>query len=289
MSFSEDLTSGKFLVTTDVIPPKGVSFSEALDRLDCVAGKVDAVNVVDLPGSAMRVSPLPVAVVLKKRGFEPILQMTCRDRNRLALQADLLGAYILGIKNILALTGDEMDLGDDPAAKPVFDLDSIGLLKAASQLEKGHDLAGNALKGPPTFCAGAAVDPFGSTVEREIARMRQKVEAGAKFFQTQPVFNVEEFGAFMEKIGKPGAPVLGGILLLKSARMARFMNENIPGVEVPRHLIQKMENTKYQVETSVEIAGRLINEIKGICSGVHIMNINWEDKIPLVLEAAGLT
>ncbi|MQY77463.1 MAG: 5,10-methylenetetrahydrofolate reductase [Spirochaeta sp.] len=289
MSFSENLASGKFLVTTDVIPPKGVSFSEALARLDCVAGKVDAVNVVDLPSSAMRVSPLPVAVVLKKRGFEPILQMTCRDRNRLALQADLLGACMLGIKNILALTGDEMDLGDDPAAKPVFDLDSIGLLKAAAQLEEGRDLAGNALTGSPAFCAGAAVDPFGSPVGREITRMRQKVEAGAKFFQTQPVFDAEEFGAFMEKIGKPGAPVLGGILLLKSARMARFMNENIPGVEVPRHLIQKMENTKYPVETSVEIAGRLINEIKGICSGVHIMNINWEDKIPLVLEAAGLT
>lgn len=288
MSFSDDLASGKFLVTTDVIPPKGVSFSGALARLDSVAGKVDAVNVVDLPSSSMRASSLPVAEVLKKRGFEIILQMTCRDRNRLALQADLLGAYMLGISNILALTGDEMDLGDDPAAKPVFDLDSIGLLKAASQLEKGHDLAGNALKGPPAFCTGAAVDPGGSTVEREIERMWQKMEAGAKFFQTQPVFDAAKFGEFMDKTGKQGAPVLGGILLLKSARMAQFMNENVPGVKVPMHLIQKMENTKHPVETSVEIAGQLINEIKGICSGVHIMNINWEDKIPLVLEAAGL-
>jgi len=288
MSFFEDLTSSKFLVTTDVIPPKGVDFSGALARLECVAGKVNAVNVVDLPSAAMRPSSLPVAVILKKRGFEIILQMTCRDRNRLALQADLLGAYMLGIKNILAITGDKIDLSDDPAAKPVFDLDSIALLKTAVQLEEGKDLAGNILKGAPSFCMGAALDPGYHPVEQEIERMWQKVEAGAKFLQTQPVFKAEEFAEFMKKIGNAPVPVLGGILLLKSARMAHFMNKNVPGVEVPRDIVSKMEKTKNPIETSVEIAGRLINEIKGICSGVHIMNINWEDKIPLVLDIAGL-
>ncbi len=288
MSFFEDLTSNKFLVTTDVIPPKGVDFSGVLDRLECVAGKVNAVNVVDLPSAVMRPSSLPVAVILKKRGFEIILQMTCRDRNRLALQADLLGAYMLGIKNILAITGDKIDLSDDPTAKPVFDLESIELLKAAAQLEEGKDLAGNTLKGAPSFCMGAALDPGYYPVEQEIERMWQKVEAGAKFLQTQPIFKAEEFVEFMKKIGNAPIPVLGGILLLKSARMAHFMNKNVPGVEVPQDIVSKMEKTKNPMETSIEIAGRLINEIKGICSGVHIMNINWEDKIPLVLEIAGL-
>ncbi len=289
MSFSKALADGKFLVTTDVIPPKGVDLSAALGRLKSASGRVDAVNAVDLPSSAMRVGALPLAAVLKKQGFEPILQMTCRDRNRLALQAELLGAYMLGMTNILALTGDDMELGDYPEAKPVFDLDSIGLLKAVIALEQGRDMAGNALKGsPPAFCKGAAFDPGKNPAEHEIERIGQKIEAGAEFFQTQPVFDTETFLKFMSKVPKINTPVLGGILLLKSARMARFMNENVPGVDVPEHLVRQMEKTEHPAETSVEIAAGLINEIKSCCNGIHIMNINWEDRIPLVLEAAGL-
>lgn len=288
MSFSKALADGKFLVTTDVIPPKGVDLSSSLERLRSASGKIDAVNAVDLPSSAMRAGALPLAAVLKKQGFEPILQMTCRDRNRLALQAELLGAYMLGITNILALTGDDMELGDDPDAKPVFDLDSTGLLKAAWALEQGRDLAGNALKGAPAFCMGAAFDPGKNPAEHEIERIGQKIEAGAKFFQTQPVFDAESFIKFMAKVPKIKTPVLGGILLLKSARMARFMNENVPGVDVPEHLALKMEKTEHPAETSIEIAARLINEIKDFCGGIHIMNIHWEDRVPMVLEAAGL-
>jgi len=286
LSFSDVLKSGKFLITTDVIPPKGINISKMLSRIDSLVGKVDAVNVVDLPSSVMRVSPLPIALLLKERGLEPILQMTCRDRNRLALQADLLGGYIMGITNILALTGDEIDLSDDPEAKPVFDLDSIELLKAARKLEKGYDLAGNPLRGSPKFCIGAVVDPGANPVEPEIERMQQKVEAGAEFFQTQPIFDVTVLVEFLEKAGKVETPILGGVLLLKSAKMARFMNEKVPGVRILKDLIHPMEKTQDPVQTAIKITSSIINQIKGTCRGVHIMTLNWEDKVPAVLKAA---
>jgi len=286
LSFSDVLKSGKFLITTDVIPPKGINISKMLSRIDSLVGKVDAVNVVDLPSSVMRVSPLPIALLLKERGLEPILQMTCRDRNRLALQADLLGGYIMGITNILALTGDEIDLSDDPEAKPVFDLDSIELLKAARKLEKGYDLAGNPLRGSPKFCIGAVVDPGANPVEPEIERMQQKVEAGAEFFQTQPIFDVTVLVEFLEKAGKVETPILGGVLLLKSAKMARFMNEKVPGVRIPKDFIHQMEKTQDPVQTAIKITSSIINQIKGTCRGVHIMTLNWEDKVPAVLKAA---
>ena len=286
MSFSDTLKSGKFLITTDVIPPKGINTSKMLSRIDSLVGKVDAVNVVDLPSSVMRVSPLPIALLLKERRLEPILQMTCRDRNRLALQADLLGGYIMGITNVLALTGDEIHLSDDPEAKPVFDLNSIGLLKAARKLEKGYDLAGNPLRGSPKFCIGAVVDPGADSVEPEIERMQQKVVAGAEFFQTQPIFDIEVFTEFLEKAGEVETPILGGVLLLRSAKMARFMNEKVPGVRIPEHFIHQMEKTQDPVQTAIKITSSIINQIKGVCRGVHIMTLNWEDKVPAVLKAA---
>jgi len=286
LSFSDVLKSGKFLITTDVIPPKGINISKMLSRIDSLVGKVDAVNVVDLPSSVMRVSPLPIALLLKERRLEPILQMTCRDRNRLALQADLLGGYIMGITNILALTGDEIHLSDDPEAKPVFDLDSIELLKAARKLEKGYDLAGNPLRGLPKFCVGAVVDPGVNPIEPEIEKMQRKVEAGAEFFQTQPIFDIKIFTEFLEKAGKVETPILGGVLLLKSAKMARFMNEKVPGVRIPEHFILQMEKTQDPVQTAIKITSSIINQIKGTCRGVHIMTLNWEDKVPAVLKAA---
>ena len=259
-----------------------------LSRIDSLVGKVDAVNVVDLPSSVMRTSSLPITLLLEERKIEPILQMTCRDRNRLALQADLLGAYILGITNILALTGDEIDLSDDPEAKPVFDLDSISLLKATRKLEKGYDLAGNPLRGSPKFCIGAVLDPGADPIEPKIERMQQKVEAGAEFFQTQPIFEVRVLVEFLEKAGKVEVPILGGVLLLKSAKMAQFMNKNVPGVTIPKDFIHQMEKTEDPVQTSIQIALGIIEQMKDICRGIHIMTVNWEDKVPMVLEAAGL-
>lgn len=288
MSFSDALKTGKFLITTDVVPPRGTVVSKMLSRVDSLLGKVDAVNVADLPSSIMRANSFSIALLLIKRGLEPILQMTCRDRNRLALQADLLGASVLGIKNILALTGDEMELSDDPKAKPVFDLDSISLLKAARKLEKGYDLTDNSLRGLPKFCIGAVLDPRAKPIEPEIERMQQKVKAGAEFFQTQPIFDVKMFFEFLEKAGKVEVPILGGILLLKSARMAEFMNENVPGVSIPQNIIHQMEKTEDPVQTSIQIASGIIEQIRGVCGGIHIMTINWENKVPMVLEAAGL-
>lgn len=288
MSFSDALKSRKFLITADVVPPKGTGISKMLSRVDSLLGKVDAVNVADLPSSIMRANSFSVALLLIKRGLEPILQITCRDRNRLALQADLLGAYILGMKNILALTGDEMELSDDLKAKPVFDLDSIGLLKAARKLEKGYDLGDNPLRESPKFCIGAVLDPGAEPIETEIERMQQKVKAGAEFFQTQPIFDVRVFFKFLEKADKVKVPILGGILLLKSAKMAQFMNENVPGVSVPQDFIRQMEKTEDPVQTSIQIASGIIEQIRSVCGGVHIMTVNWEDKVPMVLESVGL-
>jgi 5,10-methylenetetrahydrofolate reductase len=217
--------------------------------------------------------------------------MTCRDRNRLALQSDLLSAWVLGIRNVLALTGDHPTLGDHPQAMPVFDLDSVSLLKAIGRLNEGFDMAGNQLKGAPDFFPGAVVNPGADTeaaFEMQIIKMEKKIEAGARFFQTQGIFDLNLFEKFIKRIEGFKAPVLGGIILLKSAGMARFMNKNVAGVFVPEPLIKEMEETKDKVKTSIEIASRLITGMKDLCQGVHIMAIGWEKRIPLVLDEAGL-
>jgi 5,10-methylenetetrahydrofolate reductase len=252
---------------------------------------VDAINVTDLQSSVLRLGSMAVCHLLKDQGIDPILQMTCRDRNRLALQSDLLSAWVLGIRNVLALTGDHPTLGDHPQAMPVFDLDSVSLLKAIGRLNEGFDMAGNQLKGAPDFFPGAVVNPGADTeaaFEMQIIKMEKKIEAGAKFFQTQGIFDLDLFEKFIKRIEGFKVPVLGGIILLKSAGMARFMNKNVAGVFVPEPLIKEMEETKDKVKTSIEIASRLITGMKDLCQGVHIMAIGWEKRIPLVLDKAGL-
>jgi len=228
---------------------------------------------------------------LVDRGIDPVFQLTCRDRNRLALQSDLLSAWVLGVRNVLALTGDHPTLGDHPDAVPVFDLDSVSLLKVIGRLNEGFDLAGNQLKGAPAFFPGAVVNPGADTeaaLEMQIIKMEKKIEAGAKFFQTQGIYDLDLFEKFMKRIEGFKIPVLGGIILLKSAGMARFMNKNVAGVFVPEPLIKEMEETKDKVKTSVKIAAELIKGMKHLCQGVHIMAIGWEKRVPLVLEEAGL-
>jgi 5,10-methylenetetrahydrofolate reductase len=249
---------------------------------------VDAFNVTDQQSSVMRLGSLAASHLIKKRGAEPIYQVTCRDRNRIALQSDLLSAYTLGIENVLCLTGDYVSLGDHPEAKPVFDLDSVSLLLTASRLQEGYDLAGKELSGSPTFCLGAVVNPGANPLEPQIIKMEKKIEAGAQFFQTQAVYEPERFAAFMKEVEGFGVPVMVGIILLKSAGMARFMNRNVAGIHVPDHLIAEMEEAKDRAKTSVEIAGRLTREMKGLCQGVHIMALGWEKYVPAVLDAAGL-
>jgi len=289
MRFREKIEAGKFVVTSEVGPPKGADARALLEDAELIRGRVDAINVTDLQSSVMRLGSLAVSSMLVQKGFEPVYQLTCRDRNRLALQSDLLSAAALGIENILVLTGDHPVMGDHPEAKPVFDLDSVQLLEAVRGLQEGFDMKGNKLEGnPPRFCVGAVVNPGADPLEPQIARMEIKIASGAQFFQTQAVYDVKLFERFIEKTKHLKTTILAGIVLLKSAGMARYMNKNVAGVFVPDALVKEMEDSRDKAAQSVEIAARLIKELKPMCQGIHIMPIGWDKKVPLVLDASGL-
>ncbi len=277
------------MVTSEIGPPKGIDIRQLLEDAELIRNRVDAINVTDLQSSVMRLGSLAVSSLLKHHGFEPIYQLTCRDRNRLALQSDLLSAAALGIENILILTGDHPELGDHPDAKPVFDLDSVQLLQVAKILESGADMKGNRLVGSsPKFCLGAVVNPGAEPLEPQIIKMEKKIAAGAEFFQTQAVYDLRIFENFLNKTKHLKTKIIAGIVLLKSAGMARYMNQNVAGVSVPDNLIKEMEEAKDKTALSVEIASRLIKELKPICDGIHIMPIGLDKVVPRVLDAASL-
>jgi len=288
MKLTELFGQGKFVVTSENGPPKGTDVTEMLENAELMRGRVDAMNVTDAQASVMRLGSLGACALLKQRGAEPIYQVTCRDRNRIALQSDLLSAAALGIENVLCLTGDYVGLGDHPDAKPVFDLDSVSLLETAKRLQNGHDLANEELKGKPSFCVGAVVAPAAEPVEPQIIKMEKKVKAGAQFFQTQAVYDPNAFEAFMGQVKHLNTPVLVGIVLLRSAGMARYMNKNVAGIHVPDALIEEMEKAENRTQKGVEIAARLIREMKGMCQGVHIMAIGTEKLVPAIVNEAGL-
>lgn len=281
---------GEFVISAEVGPPKGTNVEGVLEEAEKLRDRVDAFNVTDQQSSVMRLGSLVTCYLLKQRGLEPIYQVTCRDRNRIALQSDLLSAGVLGIENVLCLTGDHVSLGDHPQAKPVFDLDSVQLLKVAKALTEGHDMVGNELDGKPDFFLGAVVSPGYEPLELQIIKMEKKIEAGAQFFQTQAVYDPKVFERFVQQVEKFNIPIMLGIVLLKSAGMARFMNENVAGVFVPDELINEMASVSKEdrPKKSVEIAGRLIREMKDMCQGVHIMALGWDKYIPAVLDEAGL-
>jgi len=291
MSFAEKLKSGKFLVTSEVGPPKGVNIDKSLEEAEILKGKADAFNVTDLQSSVMKLGSLVVCHLLAERGLEPVFQLTCRDRNRLALQSDLLSAYVLGIRNVLVLTGDHPILGDHPGARPVFDLDSVSLLEVASGLMEGKDMKGNELDGKVEFCLGAVVNPGADPLEPQLIKMEKKIEVGAKFFQTQAVYDLKTFEKFMKKVEKFEVPILGGIVLLKSAGMARYINKNVAGVSVPEKYIKMMAEAKKEerAKVSIQIGAELIKGMKELCQGVHIMPLGWERHVPKLLEASGLS
>jgi len=291
MSLQPLLEAGKFVVTTEVGPLKGTDTTELEEVAELLVGRVDATNVTDQQSSVMRLGSLATCHLLKERGLDPVFQMTCRDRNRLALQSDLLSAHILGIENVLAITGDLPSLGDHPQAKPVYDLDSVQLLWVIGRLNEGFDMVGNELKGKPNFFSGAVVNPGADTeasFELQLIKMEKKIAAGAKFFQTQAVYDVNSFAKFIKRVEGFGVPVLAGVIPLKSVGMARFMNKNVAGVFVPEELINKMAEAEDKVKTGIEIAANLIKELKGIGQGVHIMAIGSEKRVPQILDAAGL-
>jgi methylenetetrahydrofolate reductase (NADPH) len=291
MSLQPVFETGKFVVTSEIGPSKGTDVSEIPEIAHLLRGKIDAANVTDQQTAVMRMSSLAVCHLLKENGLEPVLQMTTRDRNRIALQSDLLGAWALGIENVLSIAGDLPALGDHPQAKPVYDLDSVQLLEAIKTLNEGHDMVGKELKGKPNFFAGAAVNPGADTeaaYELQLIRMEKKVAAGAKFFQTQAVYDPRNFEKFMQRAQKFNVPVLAGIIPLKSAGMARNLNKFVAGIFVPDDLINRMAKAEDKTKTGIEIAANLIKDMKGLCSGVHVMATNWEKKIPEILAAAGL-
>lgn len=291
MSLKPLLEARKFVITAEVGPLKGTDITEITEVAQLLQGKVDAANVTDQQSSVMRLGSLATCHLLKEEGLDPVFQVTCRDRNRLALQSDLLSAWVLGIENVLAITGDLPTLGDHPQAKPVYDVDSVQLLWIIKRLNEGYDMVGNELKGKPDFFTGAVVNPGADTeaaFELQLMKMEKKIEFGAKFFQTQAIFNVDTFAKFMKRVEGFNIPVLAGIIPLKSAGMARFMNKNVAGVSVPEELIDLMSKTEDKVRTGIEIAAKLIKELKGMCQGVHIMPIGWDKKVPAILDAAGL-
>ncbi|MEE8598366.1 MAG: methylenetetrahydrofolate reductase [Dehalococcoidales bacterium] len=291
MSLQPLLEAKKFVVTTEVGPLKGTDTTELEEVAGLLLGRVDATNVTDQQSSVMRLGSLATCHLLKERGLDPVFQMTCRDRNRLALQSDLLSAYVLGVENVLSITGDLPSLGDHPQARSVYDLDSVQLLWVIGKLNEGYDMVGNELKGKPDFFPGAVVNPgadAGAAFELQLIKMEKKIAAGARFFQTQAVYDVNSFAKFMKRVEGFGVPILAGVIPLKSVGMARFMNKNVAGVFVPDELINKLAEAEDKVKTGIEIAANLIKELKCISQGVHIMAIGSEKRVPQILDAAGL-
>lgn len=288
--FREALEAGEFLITAECGPPKGTDVNEMLRHAKELLGKVHALNVTDNQSSVMRVSSLAVSKLLLEMGHDPIFQLTCRDRNRLALQSDILGAHVLGIRNILCLTGDYVTAGDHKGAKPVFDIESAQLLQVVSSLNNGKDMAGNELKGAADLFPGATVTPEAKPIEPQLMKFRKKIKAGARFFQTQAVYDIENFKNFMKEARKYNVKILAGIVVLKSAGMATFINNNVPGITVPQNLIDELKaaGKEKALSAGLDIAARTIRAVRDICDGAHIMAIGMEDKVPEIIKRAGL-
>lgn len=287
------LEAGEFVVTTEFEPPKGADLSKFREKARRLAGVVHAANVTDNQSARVRLSPLGGAIALLEEGIDPILQLTCRDRNRMALQSDLLAASAFGIRQVLALHGDPIEIGDHPDARGVYDVDTTGLLRLVAALNSGKDSKGNELTGATDLWAGAAASPDNpdpAKVEGLVKGFVKKVEAGARFFQTQAVYSTERVAAFMARpeVKATGVPVLAGVMVLKSARMARYVNEKIPGIFVPETLIAELERAAAPLEAGIEIAARQVRELRGVCRGVHLYTMGLEERVPEILERAGI-
>jgi len=297
------LENGGFGITAEMAPPKGCDFSHELKLAECLKGLVHGVNVTDMQSASLKASSLGFCIALKQAGLEPIIQMTGRDRSRMAIMGDMLAAAAFGIDTMLALTGDHTMVGDCKASKPVFDLDSVGILKMLSKMEAtGTDCGGNELSATPHFYKGAAVTPVYEPVWLQVNKLKKKVDAGAKYVQTQGIFTVEALETFMNEVQKANIKVhvMAGIIPLKAAGMAKYMNANVPGIAVPDDQIAKLaaaaEEGKAKgvkglpMQAGIEMAASLCKEIKErkLCDGLHLMTIGAEQNIPTILEKAGI-
>ncbi len=283
MNFQQKLENNNFVYTVEVEPPKGVMVEDVLGDITPLRDTIDAFNVTDMQASVMRASSWALAVKLKEKKLEPILQLTARDRNIVALQGDLLASYILGIKNLLLLTGDTSKKGDHPSAKEVFEVDSIGLIKIAQKLNEGFDYMSNKLKGKPQFFIGAALNPLAQNIDKELKKMEEKIKAGASFFQTQPIFDVEKFYRFMKKAKRFKTKIIAGIIFLKSARMANYLHKKI-GIYIPPSYRERIEKAKDIKEEIVKISSQLVDDLKDIAAGIHFMPLGYYSLIERILK-----
>ena len=291
------LKSGAFAVTSECGPPRGADPEVIRKKGSFLKGYVDAVNVTDNQTSVVRMSSFSACLILKEMGFNPVMQMVCRDRNRIAIQSDILGAAALGINNILCLSGDHQKFGDHPGAKNVFDIDSMQLIQCVRRMtDEGKFLSGEEIKGKPNIFVGCAANPFADPFEIRAMRLAKKVRAGAEFVQTQCIFNLEKFERWMEMVRDLGLNekvyILAGITPMKSIGMARYMKNSVPGMDIPEEQIERLKNVPKEkvaeegIKIAVETIGR-VRAIKGV-AGVHIMAIEWEEKVPEIVKSAGL-
>jgi 5,10-methylenetetrahydrofolate reductase len=292
LSLSAKLAARQFVITTELTPPKGIDLTDIFAKADALRGLTDGINLTESPRARMAIEPKSVARLLIERGVEPIVQFTARDRNRIALQSDILGAAALGVRNVLFMKGDHPSNGDHPDAKPVFDLTTLEMLEAASLLNGGRDMAGNVLNGVPKLFLGATANPGAKDLAAEVENTRLKIKAGAQFLQTQAVFDAESVVRFNAAGSFDGVGLIVGIIPLRSSKRARWMNENIPGIEVPDMLIDKMDrvagDADVELKTSIEITADIINTVRPHCAGVHLMMMGWERHIPAFLSASAL-
>ncbi len=295
MSLKDKIESNQFIVCGEIGPPQSCDGNVIRDKAKHFKGFVDAVNITDNQTAIVRLSSIASAKILLEEGIEPIMQMTCRDRNRLAIQSDLLGAAALGIKNVLCLTGDHQKFGNQPEAKGVFDLDSIQLVATVAKMNNGFLLSDHEMKKAPEFVIGAAENPFAVPFEMRLIRLHKKIEAGAKFIQTQPVFDIELFSKWMEKIVEIGihkkVAILAGVLPIHSAKMLIKMKEEVPGIRISDEYINRIKSSNDQKEEGVKIAVEMINTLKQITGvrGIHLMPVMWESITPTIIKEAGLS
>lgn len=289
-SFRAAVQAGEFLITAEVAPPKGGDPIQMVKMAQLLKKRVHAINITDGSRAVLRMSPLAASVILLQHGIEPICQVACRDRNRIGLQADLMGAHALGIRNILALTGDPVKAGDHPDCKGVFDLESVRLLQAIDKMNRGLDWNEKPLTdGATDLFVGAAVDPQLSSWSGLQSRFERKLQAGAQFFQSQLISDFDRLEKFMTQIAAgTNKPILAGIFLLKSAKNAEFINRCVPGVNIPQHIIDRLASATDPLEEGIAIAAEQVKLARQICQGVHMMAVKREDLIPQILDLAGI-
>ncbi len=290
-SLSAKIAARQFVVTGELTPPKGTDLTKLFETAELLRGSVDAINITESPRARMAMDPRAVARLLLERGIEAIVQVTSRDRNRIAVQSDLLGAAALGLRNFVFMGGDSPAGGDHPDAKPVFDLTASGLLAAAEALRNGRDAAGNPLTGTPDLFLGATANPGAKNFEAEVENTRRKIDAGAKMLQTQAIYHVDQLERFIDAVKPDGVAVLAGIIPLKSEKSGPWLNANLPGVVVPPDMLAAMDEAAREGKTrerGVELAAGVVRDMKTLCAGVHIMAIGWEAEVPAILARAGV-